>query len=226
MFRDQLEDFIDDLRGLFIGDRTFGDTALPPVIFVATQRPLGVGWGAAMALAVAMVFVVWRRSRGGSSLYALGGIATVGFAAFFAVRSGEAEDFFIPGIVSAFFWTGAGTISIALRRPFLVFASAFYRKWPLNWYWRNDVRPAYSVVSMWWVLYNLGRGVGQFWLYSDDRVELLLTFKLVSSYPVSVPLAFAAYVFGNRKLHRLGGPNVDEFRLGKGPPFAGGQHGF
>jgi len=226
VFRDQLNDFVADLKSLFIGDRTFGDAALPPIVFVIAQRPLGVGWGAVLALAIASVFVGWRWSKGGSISYAFGGIATVAVAAFFALRSGEAEDFFIPGIVSAFFWAVAGTVSIAVRRPFAVFASAFYRKWPLDWYWRNDVRPAYSIVSMWWVLYNLGRGAGQLWLFSEDRIELLLTFKLLTGVPVSVPLLFAGYVYGNRKLHRLGGPSVAEFGASAEPPFAGGQHGF
>jgi hypothetical protein len=226
VLRQQLSDFVTDLKDLFVGERTFGDAVLPPVVFVAMQRWLGVGWAAVAALGAAAVFVGWRWSKRSSAVYAFGGIATVGLALAFAVRSGEAEDFFIPGIVSAFFWAVVGTASIAVRRPFVVFASAFYRGWPIDWYWRDDVRPAYSVVSWWWVAYSLLRGAGQLWLYVADRVELLLTFKLASGLPVSVPLMFVGYVYGNRRLHRLGGPSVVEYQVGAAPPFSGGQHGF
>ncbi|MDH3730903.1 MAG: DUF3159 domain-containing protein [Acidimicrobiia bacterium] len=225
-FRDQLSDFITDLRDLFVGERTLGDALLPPIVFVATQRELGVGWAAVLALGVASLFIIWRWRKRGSISYAFGGVATVALAVFFALRSGEAEDFFIPGIVSAFFWAAAGTASIVARRPFVVFASAFYRRWPIEWYWRDDVRPAYTVVSWWWVAYTLLRGAGQLWFFSSDRVELLLTFKLLTSFPTSVPLMFASYVYGNRKLHRLGGPTVTEHLSDAEAPFAGGQHGF
>lgn len=224
--RDQLNDFANDLRGLFVGDRTFGDALVPPVVFVVAQNWLGVGWGAGLALGAAASFVGWRWSRRRTLSYAFGGVATVMVAVFFAVRSGDAEDYFIPGIVAAFFWAAAGTASIVAGRPFIVFASSFYRRWPIEWYWRDDVRPAYSVVSWWWVFYNLGRGAGQLLLYNDERLELLLTFKLVTGWPVSVPLMFAGYVYGNRKLHRLGGPSVAEFEAGAEAPFTGGQHGF
>ena len=209
-----------------MGARPFGEGGLPPIVFVIEKRFVGVGWAGVAAVEVAPVFVVFRWRKRVSPAYAIGGVATVGLAVYFAVRSGEAEDFFIPGIVSAFFWAGAGALSILVRRPFIVYASAFYRQWPIDWYWRDDVRPAYSVVSWWWVLYNLGRGTGQWWLFADDRLELLLTFKLATSWPVSVPLMFAGYVYGNRKLHRLGGPNVAEFEAGAESPYAGGQHGF
>lgn len=225
-YRDQLTDFIADLRGLFTGDRTFGDALLPPIVFVASQRWLGIGWAAVLALGVASLFILWRWKKRGSITYAFGGVATVALAVFFALRSGEAEDFFIPGIVSAFFWAAVGTGSIIARRPFIVYASAFYRRWPIEWYWRDDVRPAYAIVSWWWVAYTLTRGVGQLWLFADDRVELLLTFKLATSFPVSVPLMFASYVYGNRKLRRLGGPTVAEHVAAAEAPYAGGQHGF
>lgn len=225
-YRDQLTDFIADLRGLFIGDRTFGDAVFPPIVFVVSQRWLGVGWAAAVALGVASMFIAWRWKKRGSTTYAYGGVATVALAVFFAIRSGEAQDFFIPGIVSAFFWAVVGTGSIVARRPFVVFASAFYRRWPIEWYWRSDVRPAYTIVSWWWVAYTLARGAGQLWLFAADRVELLLTFKLLTSFPLSVPLMFASYAYGNRKLHRLGGPTVAEHVAGAQAPFVGGQHGF
>ena len=47
-----------------------------------------------------------------------------------------------------------------------------------------------------------------------------------SSWPTIIPLLIVSYVYGNRKLHRLGGPNVDEFLAGAEPPYEGMQRGF
>lgn len=225
-YGDQLQDFVADLKSLFVGDRTFGDAVVPPIVFVIAQNLWGIRWGAALALATAALFVGLRYRKRASVAYALGGVATVGFALFLAIRSGDAEDFFLPGIVSAFLLATGGAVSIAVRRPFIAFVSAFYRRWPFDWYWRSDVRPAYTVVSWWWAAYTLGRGIGQLWLFVDDRLELLLTFKLLTSWPLGVPLMFASYVYGNRKLHRLGGPNIAEYESGAESPFVGEQHGF
>jgi hypothetical protein len=41
-----------------------------------------------------------------------------------------------------------------------------------------------------------------------------------------VPLLVVSYVWGNRKLARLGGPNVEEFTTGAELPFVVGQRGF
>lgn len=220
------DDIREDLRGLFVGERTVGDSFLAPVVFVAVNAFTSLGPAAVAALLVGVGVAGWRIRKGQEPVYAFGGIVAIGFAALLALRSGRAESYFLPGIVGASIGAVGGLASIVARRPLAAWSSHFYRRWPLQWYWRDDVRPAYSAVTWIWVVFFAARAAVQGVLFAQKRPELLAAAKVVTSWPLIIPLLIVSYVYGNRKLHRLGGPNVDEFRAGAAPPFAGSQRGF
>lgn len=220
------QDIRDDLRSLFVGERTVGDSFLAPVVFVVVNALSSLGPASIAAVAVGVAVAGWRISRGQEPVYAFGGILAIGFAAVLALRSGRAESYFLPGIVGAAVMAVAGVVSVLARRPLAAWSSWFYRRWPIEWYWRPDVRPAYTGVTWIWILYFAMRAVVQGVLFAQERPELLAAAKVLTSWPLIVPLLIASYVYGNRKLHRLGGPNVEEFQAGAEPPFAGSQRGF
>ncbi|MCP5119827.1 MAG: DUF3159 domain-containing protein, partial [bacterium] len=148
------------------------------------------------------------------------------FAAFLAVRSGRAENYFLPGIVSSLGYAVATVLTILMRRPLSAWTSWAYRQWPLRWYWRDDVRPAYSYVSWYWFGYFAVRGGVSAWLYIVEQPEVLAVWKSVTSWPTILPLFYVTYRVGVDRRNRLGGPNVDEYTAGAEPPFAGGQRRF
>lgn len=220
------QDVRDDLRSLFVGDRTIGDSFPAPIAFVVVNAWAGLGAATVAALVVGAVVAAWRVRRGQQVVYALGGIVAIGFAALVALRSGRAEGYFLPGIVSAFGWAAVAVVSMVVRRPLAAWSSWLFRRWPLDWYWRHDVRPAYTMVTVVWAAYFVLRGGVQWLLYVDRKPELLAAAKLATSWPTILPLLVISYVYGNRRLHRLGGPNVEEFAAGAAPPFVGSQRGF
>lgn len=220
------EDIRADLRGLFVGERTVGDSFLAPVVFVAVNAFSSLGPASIAALLVGGAVAGWRIRKGQQPVYAFGGIVAIGFAALLALRSGRAESYFLPGIVGAAAGAVGGAVSVIARRPLAGWSSYFYRRWPLDWYWRPDVRPAYTVVTWIWVAFFALRAAVQGLLFAQERPELLAAAKVVTSWPLIVPLLIVSYVYGNRKLHRLGGPNVAEHRAGASPPYEGGQRGF
>ena len=221
-----LDDLKTELKDLFVGERTVGDSFPAPIAFVATNAFMGIGAAAIAALIVGGIVAAWRVRKGQQVVYALGGIGAIGFAALLALRSGRAESYFIPGIVGAF---GAGigaVVSVAIRRPGAAYTSWFLRRWPIEWYFRSDVRPAYTTVTLVWAVYFLARGSVQLALFDRGQPELLAAAKLVTSWPLILPIIIGTYLWGNRKLHLLGGPNVDEYLAGAEPPYSGGQRGF
>jgi hypothetical protein len=220
------EDIRNDLRDLFTGERTIGDSFPAPLVFVAVNAVAGLGWAAAAALVVGLAVALWRIRKGQQVVYAMGGIVAIGFTAFLALRSGRAESYFLPGILSAAGAAIGTIISIAVRRPLASWTSRFMRSWPLEWYWRDDVRPAYAGVSWIWAAFFAGRAAVQWVLFLNEEPELLAIAKVLTSWPTIIPLLIVSYVYGNRKLHRLGGPNVDEFLAGAEPPYEGMQRGF
>ncbi len=226
MTHDLRADFVADLRQMFSGDRTIGDSFPAPIAFVGVNALAGLGPATVAALAIGGLVAVWRVRRGQRVVYALGGIVAIGFAAAIALRSGRAEGYFLPGIVSAMGWAAAAVGSVLVRRPLAAWSSWGLRRWPLEWYWRSDVRPAYTRVTLLWAVYFAGRGTLQWALFVKEEPELLAAAKLATSWPLILPLLAVSYVYGNRTLHRLGGPNVDEFEIGASSPYAGGQRGF
>lgn len=220
------EDIREDLRGLFVGERTIGDSFLAPLVFVGVNAFSSLGPASIAALVAGAAVAGWRIRKGQQPVYALGGILAIGFAALLALRSGRAESYFLPGIVGAVLGAVGGIASVAARRPLAAWSSWFYRRWPLEWYWRPDVRPAYTAVTWIWIGFFAVRAAVQGILFAQERPELLAAAKVATSWPLIIPLLIASYVYGNRKLHSLGGPNVDEFAAGAEPPYAGSQRGF
>ncbi len=220
------EDIRNDLRGLFVGERTIGDSFLAPLVFVGVNAFTSLGPASIAALVVGAAVAGWRIRKGQEPMYAFGGIVAIGFAAALALRSGRAESYFIPGIVGAGLGAVGGLLSVVFKKPLAAWSSQFYRRWPWEWYWRDDVRPAYTTVTWIWIVFFALRAAVQSVLFAQERPELLAVAKVITSWPLIVPLLIASYVLGNTRLHRLGGPNVEEFMAGKEPPFAGGQRGF
>ena len=216
----------EELSGLFTGERTVGDSALPPILFVAVNALLGLTPALIAALMLGALITLVRLRRGGTIAYAFGGIGAVGIAVLFVLRSGRAEGYFLPGILSNAGYATVGAISILAKRPITAFTSWFLHRWPLEWYWRDDVRPAYAEVAWFWVTYWALRSGIQAILFADGRTELLGAVRVISGLPIGVPLLIGSYLYGTWRRDRLGGPNIAEFTAGAEPPFAGRQRGF
>lgn len=220
------QDIREEIRSLFIGERTLGDSFAPPLLFVAVNAMWSVGWAATVAILAGIGVAAWRVRKGQQVVYAVGGIAAVVFAAYLALRSGSARDYFLPGIVSTAGWALATLVSILIKRPLSSWSSWAYRRWPLQWYWRDDVRPAYSHVSWYWFWYFAVRGGVAAWLYLIEQPEALAIWKTVTSWPTILPLLYLTYRVGVSRRNALGGPNIEEFEAGAEPPFQGGQRRF
>jgi len=220
------DDIRDEIRGLFVGERTLGDSFAPPLLFVAANAVSSLGVAATIAIAAGVLVAAWRIRNGQQIVYALAGIGAVGFAAFLALRSGRAESYFLPGIVAALGWAVAAFVSILVKRPLAGWSSWAFRRWPRDWYWRDDVRPAYSRVSWIWFWYFAIRGLGQAWMYAAEQPEILAVWKTVTSWPIILPLLYLSVRVGMARRDELGGPNIEEHLAGEQAPYVGGQRRF
>jgi len=220
------DDIREEITSLFVGDRTLGDSFAPPLLFVATNAVGSLGVAAAIAIAAGVLVALWRIRKGQQVVYAVAGIGAVGFAAFLALRSGRAESYFLPGIVAALGWAGAALVSILVKRPLAGWSSWAFRRWPRSWYWRDDVRPAYSRVSWIWFWYFAIRGLVSAWLFVVEQPEILAVWKTITSWPTILPLLYLSVRVGMAKRNALGGPSIEEHLAGAEAPYAGGQRRF
>lgn len=134
------------------------ETALPTVAFVVVWLIRGEIRPALLAAGgLALVLLGIRLAIGGSVRYVLTAIFATAVAAFFALRSGRAEDAFLPGILTSAAYAVATLISILTRWPAVGFLVAAgdpeYAEHPTRW--RKDSALVRVCSRLTWVLVAL-----------------------------------------------------------------------
>lgn len=172
------------------------ETALPMIVFViAWTITHDVRLSAGAALVTAALAAALRAYHGGSLQYVVSGFFATGIAAFFALRSGRAEDAFLPGILLSSAY-GAGTvISILTRWPLVGFLIGVGdpRAKEDPFAWRRDpgiVRVATRLTFVLVALYAVRLGV-MVPLYLAGNVAALGVARVVLGWPAWV-VALAA----------------------------------
>jgi hypothetical protein len=216
---------IDELRSLVSGAGV-ADGILPPLVFVAVNAGFGLQPAVLAAGGVAAAIVLVRLATGRPLKYALSGVVGTGIAVALTARSGRAESYFLPGILSGAVTTAALLISIVLRRPLVAYASWATRGWPIDWFWHDRVRPAYTTVTWIWVVFFGARTAVQAALYTAGSVTALGVVRVATGWPGLLGLLVVTYLVGRSRLESLGGPSVDEFEAQKPPPWSVQPHGF
>ena len=223
---DKIREIAEELRMVLAGRSSLLDSLLPPLFFVLLNLIWGVQVAIWASLGLAVVIAVYRLFRRQSLLYALGGAGGVAVAAGVAYLLGRAEGFFLPTIISGALTALLCLVSVLVGRPIVAFTSFIARRWPLNWYWHPQVRPAYSEVTWMWVLFFGLRLLLQFNLFREEAANLLGIVQFLTGWPATIILLIASYLYGTWRLRNLGGPSVEEFKSGAEHPWKGEQRGF
>lgn len=216
----------EEIGALVSGRVGIADGVLPPILFLGTNSIWGVVPAAIVGVGSALAISAWRLVRGKPIRFAVAGLFGSILAAFLALRSGTAADYFLPGII-----TGAGTsllilVSLLLGKPFVAWTSWITRGWPIDWYWHPRVRPAYSRVTWLWFAFFSARALIQFQLYLESNTAMLGVARVILGWPALVILLGGTYVLGRRWLTALAGPSVEEFESGQAQPWEGQANGF
>ncbi|MEA3439685.1 MAG: DUF3159 domain-containing protein, partial [Chloroflexota bacterium] len=153
MLQNKLSEIKGELQNIFTGNRNLLDSILPPLLFVLINEIIGFEAAMWSAFGLAIIFAIIRLLRGQSLISALGGIGGVLVAIIAAKWSGHNEGFFLPGIISNQFFILAILVSLLIGKPLIAVGSYFLRRWPLEWYWHQRVRPAYMEVSLLWLVF-------------------------------------------------------------------------
>ncbi len=219
-------ELLDELRTVFAGRNSFLDAILPPIIFLLVNGL--VSFQAAMwsALLLSVIIAAARVIRKQSLLYALAGVGSVGIAIGIAWFLGKSEGFFLPGLISGSMTLLLTVVSLVIRRPMVAWTSFIARRWPLDWYWHEKVRPAYSEVTFAWAVFFAARLFLQFSLFQNENVNSLAITNFITGWPATILLLVFSYLYGTWRLAKLSGPSVDEFRSNAPAPWQSQRRGF
>jgi hypothetical protein len=202
------------------------DALLPPIVFVIVNAISSLEVAVIAALGLAILLAGWRLFRRQSWYYALGGLLGVGLAAGLALVTRNAASYFLPAIVSSVLLSLVTLVSLFIGKPVAAWLSHLTRGWPLDWFWRDDVKPAYREVSWLWLVLILMRLAAQVILYQRGDTATLAWANVLLGWPVTIAVLVLSYLYGIWRLHKLGGPGVHEFKDGKSPPWEGQTRGF
>jgi hypothetical protein len=165
------------------------ETALPTVAFVVIwswrQDLRQAVW---TAVAVAVVLAVIRLVQRSSLQHVLGAVFATGIAAFFAMRSGKAEDAFLPGMLLSGAYLVGTLVSILVRWPVVgvLVGAGDPRAAEDPFAWRRDAGMVRVCSRLTWVLVALYvvRLSIQVPLYLGGQVAALGAAKIVLGWPL------------------------------------------
>lgn len=217
-------EIIEELKSVVTG-KTF-DALLPPLLFVIINGVFGLDIAVIAALALAIVLGVIRLIRKQAWQYALGGLLGVALASGLAYLTRSAAGYFIPAIISSALLLILALASLIIGKPMAAWASHLTRGWPLGWFWRKDIKPAYREVTLLWAAFFLMRLTIQFILFQAGDAARLAWANTLLGWPVTILVLVLSYIYGLWRLRNLGGPGVEEYQKGLESPWRGQTRGF
>ena len=183
------------------GKRGLIDSGLPAAVFIFVNSVVAAFADRDLALRAALVgavvvgagVVVLRLVRKETLQQALSGFFALAIAVFFAARSGEARDFFLPGILINVAYGAVFVLSVVIARPIVGYVYAAVDG--LSPAWREDrrLRRVFAVATVGWGLVFGARAAVQGTLYLLDRPGWLAAARLLMGWPLTI-LAVAATV--------------------------------
>ena len=205
-------------RGFSLAEATGGplgiaEATLPFIFFTVVWTATGkdVAAGAIVAVAIAAVLAAWRIARRETVQFALSGLVGVAFGAFVAARTGEAKNFFLPGILINAGSCLAYLISIIVRRPLIGLLAAALTGEGKSWYEDPVHRRLYTQASWIWVALFSFRLCIQLPLYLTDSVGTLAVARVITGLPLFALGLWLTYlllrpILGDRMLSRPSSP--------------------
>ena len=181
--------------GAFGGVKGIIDSSLPSLLFLITfnirkdlQEALVV------AMAASFVLAIIRLARGNSIQQTVMGFIGTLICAWFANRTGNAVDLYIPKLLTNL---GYGTLYLICNLA----------GWPLigvifgpilgeNLAWRNDParKRAYTLAGWLWVAMFFTRIAVQYPIYRSGNLNLLGTVNLAMGYPLFIATGYATWL--------------------------------
>ncbi len=222
----KVQELADEFRAVLGGRGPLVDALAPPLaylILTAVWGPDQALWGSLLtAGAITAVRLVRRQALG----YALGGLAAA-LLAFLASRAAHsAAGSVLPEVATTALGAAACALSLLISRPLVAWTSYLARRWPLGWYTHPRVRPAYQEVTVLWALFFTAQLALKLLLFQGRSALLLAAAGVLTGWPATIALLAVSYLYGTWRLARLGGPSVEEFRLGVEPPWRSQRRGF
>ncbi len=177
------------------GWRGLIDSGLPTLVFIVAYLvwPDNLARSLIAALLAGAIVLFIRLVRRDPLTQVLAGFAGVGIAAAFTAWTGEAENFFLPGLLTNLAYGSAFLVSILVGWPLLGVALGYFTGSGTLWRKEKNLRRAAAAASWIWVGLFFGRLIVQAPLYFAGEVGSLGIIKIVMGWPLFLGAAYFTY---------------------------------
>lgn len=169
-------------------------TALPVTVFAVTNALSGLRPALIAAITVASLILAWQLFRRESTRPAILGFAGIAVCAVFALITGRAKDFYLPGIWMYLGLAIAFTMSIVIRRPLVGVGWAWMTGRDDTWRRVPKVRLAFDVATAVMATASWSRFLVQNYLYDTDQEGLLAAARIAMGWPIFVVTSSVIYL--------------------------------
>ncbi|TAK69483.1 MAG: DUF3159 domain-containing protein [Actinomycetota bacterium] len=185
------------------GWRGLLDSAAPPLVFVicyvATSELTPSLWASLGAAFLVAVIRLWRRQP---LRQIVGGVIGIAVSAYFASRTGKAEDFFLPGLLINLGYAAVFVVSLVVRWPLVGVVVGGLTGDVAGWRADRRAYRAAQLATLVWIGSFLLRVAVQWPLYAAGMVAALGAAKIVLGWPVYLATLWITYLLMRPTLAR------------------------
>lgn len=159
-------------------------SALPVIVFAALNALAGLMPALIAAVGVGAAVLTWQLVRRESTRPALFGFAGIAVGAGFALVTGQAKDFYLPGIWMYLAMAVVFTVSVVVGRPLIGVVWAWMTGRDDTWRRTRRVRMAFDLVTLMMAAVSATRFAVQFYLYDTDQEGMLAVARIAMGWPI------------------------------------------
>jgi hypothetical protein len=176
-FSEQLAEQLGGVRGLT-------ESGIPVLIFVIVNVVWSLNPALIGSVAVALGIVAFRAAQREPVRHAINGLVGVGIGAYIAWRTGDAKNYYLPGILMSFLYGGLLLLSVLARHPAIGYVWAVIAAGGKHtWRHRPQLLRTFQWLTMLWAAMFLAKGAMQGWLWWVDQATWLGIARLSMGYP-------------------------------------------
>lgn len=160
------------------------EAAVPITVFIVVNLVWTLQPALVASVALAVLIAGVRLAQRRPIRYAVNGLFGIGLGAVIAWRTGEARDFYLPGILISYGYAAGMILSVLLRHPLVGWLwSVLFTGGRSGW--RSDPRlmRTFTWLTLLWAAVWVAKVSVQAWLYLAEEEHLLGVARLVLGAP-------------------------------------------
>lgn len=151
---------------------------------VADKR-VALYWAIGGAVGTAVVIAIYRLTRREPVRHAVNGLVGIALGAYLAARSGQAKDFYLPGILLTLGQAAILLVSVGFRKPIIGYVWAVMaNRGQHDWLTKPGMLKMFQWLTVAWAISLIVRGGVQGLLYLAGAVDLLGVARIFLSWPI------------------------------------------